>query len=55
MQKKPVRRLLLEDALIALQALQSVIRKTGGARGLEGSYRANETRVCLQRAVGLAA
>ena len=41
-------RKLVADLSLDKEALRSVIRKTGGARSLEGSYRADAARVCLQ-------
>jgi hypothetical protein len=41
-------RKLVADLSLDKEALQSVIRKMGGARTPEGSYRAGAERVCLQ-------
>lgn len=43
-------RKLVADLSLDNEALQSVIRKKVGARNAEGSYRADASRVCLQRA-----
>jgi putative transposase len=41
-------RKLVADLSLDKETLQSVIRKNGGARSPEGSYRADEARVGLQ-------
>src|SRR5439155_9939820 len=43
-------RKLVADLSLDKEALQSVIRKNGGARSLEGGYRASAGGVCLQPA-----
>jgi putative transposase len=48
-------RKLVADLSLDKDALQWVIKKTGGARGLEGDRRADAREVCLQRAAGLRA
>ena len=48
-------RKLVADLNLDKEALQSVIRKTAGARSPEGGYRAGEARVRLQRVAGLSA
>jgi len=47
------RRKLVADLSLDKEALQSVIRKTGGARSPEGGCRASAEGVCLQPAAGL--
>ncbi len=46
-------RKLVADLSLDKEALQSVIRKTVGARSAEGSYRASAGRVRLQRAASV--
>jgi len=43
-------RKLVADLSLDKEALQSVIRKTVGARSAEGRYRADAARLCLQPA-----
>ena len=46
-------RKLVADLSLDKEALQSVIRKNGGARSPEGGYRASAGGVCLQPAAGV--
>jgi putative transposase len=46
-------RKLVADVSLDKEALQSVIPKKGGTGSAEGSYRADASRVCPQRAAGV--